>query len=68
MLQVKRIESAISRKERVLIYGDYDVDGTTSVSYDVFFFEKYITDLEYYIPCRYNESYGISLKELIMLV
>ena len=58
---VKRIESAISRKERVLIYGDYDVDGTTSVAMMYSFLKKYITDLEYYIPCRYNEGYGISL-------
>ena len=58
---VKRIESAISRKEGVLIYGDYDVDGTTSVAMMYSFLKKYITDLEYYIPCRYQEGYGISL-------
>ncbi len=57
---VLRIEEAISAGEKILIYGDYDVDGTTSVSVVYSFFKKLYDKLEYYIPDRYNEGYGIS--------
>lgn len=59
---VNRIEKAIENKEKVLVYGDYDVDGTTSVAMMYSFLSKYIEEIEYYIPCRYDEGYGISLK------
>ncbi len=57
---VLRIEAAIAAGEKILIYGDYDVDGTTSVSVVYSFFIKRYDKLEYYIPDRYNEGYGIS--------
>jgi single-stranded-DNA-specific exonuclease len=59
---IGRIEAAIHSNEKVLIYGDYDVDGTTAVSVVYGFFRKYIRRLAYYIPDRYKEGYGISLQ------
>jgi len=59
---VDRIELAIVKKEKVLVYGDYDVDGTTSVAIMYLFLKKQGIEIEYYIPCRYDEGYGISLK------
>ncbi|HEY2581011.1 MAG TPA: DHH family phosphoesterase, partial [Mucilaginibacter sp.] len=62
---ILRIEAAISAGEKVLIYGDYDVDGTTAVSVVYGFFKKQYPNsgkLEYYIPDRYNEGYGISTQ------
>jgi len=61
---VLRIEEAISAGEKVLIYGDYDVDGTTSVAVVYSFFKKIYDHLEYYIPDRYLEGYGISFKAI----
>lgn len=61
-LAVSRIETAIQTQEKILIYGDYDVDGTTSVSL-VYSFLKSLSvaeKLDYYIPDRYKEGYGIS--------
>lgn len=55
-----RIEKAIKNQEKILIYGDYDVDGTTSVSLVYSFFKKFYNNLSYYIPDRYKEGYGIS--------
>ncbi len=58
---VQRITEAIEWNERVLIYGDYDVDGTTSVAVVYSFLRKqYKGQLEYYIPHRYREGYGVS--------
>ena len=59
---VERIEKAIASKEKILIYGDYDVDGTTAVSLVYSFFKKLHDNIEYYIPDRYLEGYGISTK------
>ncbi len=59
---IDRIMTAISRNERVLIYGDYDVDGTTSVALLYSFFYEYYTNLGYYIPDRDTEGYGISIQ------
>ncbi len=59
---VERIEQAISNGEKILIYGDYDVDGTTSVAMVYSFLRKYYDKLYYYIPDRYEEGYGISFK------
>jgi len=59
---IERIEGAIRTNEKVLVYGDYDVDGTTAVSVVYGFFRKYIRRLEYYIPDRYKEGYGISAQ------
>lgn len=59
---VERIEKAMGNGEKILVYGDYDVDGTTSVAMVYSFFSKYYNKLDYYIPDRYNEGYGISYK------
>ncbi len=59
-LAVNRLTKAMKRNEKILIYGDYDVDGTTSVSLVYSFLSKYYSNLEFYIPDRYNEGYGIS--------
>lgn len=57
---VLRIERAIKSNERILIYGDYDVDGTTSVATVALFFLQFYPNIELYIPNRYREGYGIS--------
>jgi single-stranded-DNA-specific exonuclease len=59
---VERIGLAIQRDEKILVYGDYDVDGTTSVSLVYSFLHKRYSNLGYYIPNRYAEGYGISYK------
>jgi single-stranded-DNA-specific exonuclease len=59
-IAVERIESAIRRGEKILIYGDYDVDGTTSVALIYTFFRKIYDKLDFYIPDRDKEGYGIS--------
>lgn len=59
---ISRIERAIGNKEKILIYGDYDVDGTTAVSVVYSFFRDFHSGLEFYIPDRYLEGYGISTK------
>ena len=61
---IERIILAISRNEKVLIFGDYDVDGTTSVALVYSFFKKYISQIRYYIPDRYTEGYGISFQSI----
>jgi single-stranded-DNA-specific exonuclease len=57
---IKRIEKALGQKQRILVYGDYDVDGTTAVALVYKFLRKFTTNLDYYIPDRYDEGYGIS--------
>jgi single-stranded-DNA-specific exonuclease len=57
---VYRIEKAIAEKQNIMIYGDYDVDGTTSVSLTYSFFKEIYPNIIYYIPDRYKEGYGIS--------
>ncbi|MDR2121070.1 MAG: single-stranded-DNA-specific exonuclease RecJ [Tannerella sp.] len=59
---VKRLNKALGNKEKILIYGDYDVDGTTAVSLVYKFLRPYSSLLDYYIPDRYDEGYGISYK------
>lgn len=59
---IERITKAISNKEKILVYGDYDVDGTTAVSIVYSFFHQFHSGLEYYIPDRYAEGYGISYQ------
>jgi len=58
---IDRINEAIRNNERVLIFGDYDVDGTTAVSLVYSFIKAHIASVGYYIPDRYKEGYGISL-------
>lgn len=57
---VARLNEAMGKKERILIYGDYDVDGTTAVSLVYKFIRQYYSNVDYYIPDRYNEGYGVS--------
>ena len=57
---VDRISTAMSRNEKILVYGDYDVDGTTSVALLYSFLRERHNNLDYYIPDRYNEGYGLS--------
>lgn len=59
---VERIHQAIEKKERILIYGDYDVDGTTAVAVVYSYFKLLSPDIEYYIPHRFTEGYGVSKK------
>ena len=57
---VDRLNQAMGKKERILIYGDYDVDGTTAVALVYKFLQQFYSNIDYYIPDRYNEGYGIS--------
>lgn len=57
---IQRIENALANHEKIMIYGDYDVDGTTSVALAFSFFSQLTENIEYYIPDRYLEGYGIS--------
>ena len=61
-LAVKRLETAIKKGEKILVYGDYDVDGTTSVAMLYSFIREYHPHVDYYIPDRYAEGYGVSFK------
>ena len=61
---VERVEEAVAKREKIMVYGDYDVDGTTAVAL-VYKFLRYIighTNLMFYIPDRYTEGYGISTR------
>lgn len=61
---VTRIEKAIQDNEKILIYGDYDVDGTTAVSLVYIYLKKFHERLDFYIPDRYSEGYGISYQSI----
>lgn len=59
---VDRLNDAMGRKERIMIYGDYDVDGCTAVALVYKFLQQFYSNIEYYIPDRYDEGYGVSRK------
>lgn len=59
---VERLEKAIANDEKIMIYGDYDVDGTTSVALVYSYLLNHTQNIEYYIPDRYEEGYGVSEK------
>ena len=59
---VDRLNEAMGRKERILVYGDYDVDGCTAVALVYKFLQQFYSNIEYYIPNRYEEGYGVSQK------
>lgn len=59
-IAVQRIEAAISGGENILVFGDYDVDGTTAVSLVSSYLRSYYPNVDTYIPDRYNEGYGVS--------
>ena len=61
---VDRLNDAMGRKERIMVYGDYDVDGCTAVALVYKFLQQFYSNIEYYIPDRYEEGYGISKKAL----
>ncbi len=61
---VDRLNDAMGRKERIMVYGDYDVDGCTAVALVYKFLQQFYSNMEYYIPDRYEEGYGISKKGL----
>ena len=61
---VARLNKALSIREKILIYGDYDVDGTTAVSLVYGFLRQYTTNIGYYIPDRYSEGYGVSWQSI----
>lgn len=63
-IAVDRISSAIDKNEKILIYGDYDVDGTTSVALLYSFLQNFYTNIDYYIPNRDREGYGVSKQGL----
>ncbi|MCM1109982.1 MAG: single-stranded-DNA-specific exonuclease RecJ [Clostridium sp.] len=61
---VERLNAAMGAKERIMVYGDYDVDGTTAVALVYKYLLNYYSNLEYYIPTRYDEGYGISKRSI----
>lgn len=61
-IAVDRLNEAMGAKEKILIYGDYDVDGCTAVSLLYRFLQKYYSNIDFYIPDRYDEGYGVSKR------
>ena len=61
---VERLHEAITKGQKILVYGDYDVDGTTAVALVYSFVRRFTKRVEYYIPDRYDEGYGVSYKGL----
>ena len=59
---VARVQAAVSSGEKILVYGDYDVDGTTAVSLVYSFLRRLTPDVDFYVPDRYDEGYGVSYK------
>lgn len=59
---VDRLNDAMGRKERIMVYGDYDVDGCTAVALVYKFLQQFYSNIDYYIPDRYDEGYGVSYK------
>lgn len=61
-IAVDRLSTAIKKNEKILVYGDYDVDGTTAVALVYSFIREHTSNVEYYIPDRYKEGYGVSFQ------
>ena len=61
---VERVETAIKNNEKILIFGDYDVDGTSAVALVYSFLKNLASNIEYYVPDRYQEGYGISVLSI----
>lgn len=59
---VERLHKAVEGSEKILIYGDYDVDGTTAVALMYSFLKRFTSKIDFYIPDRYDEGYGVSIK------
>ncbi|OFY67029.1 MAG: single-stranded-DNA-specific exonuclease RecJ [Bacteroidetes bacterium RIFCSPLOWO2_02_FULL_36_8] len=62
---VARISTALNKKEKILVYGDYDVDGTTSIALMVSYLKSQQATVEFYTPDRYKEGYGVSLPGIV---
>ena len=63
-IAVDRLNDAMGRKERIMVYGDYDVDGCTAVALVYKVLQQFYSNIEYYIPDRYDEGYGVSRKSI----
>ena len=61
---VNRLNKAMGLKEKILVYGDYDVDGTTAVALVYKYLQNFYSNIDYYIPTRYDEGYGISKRSI----
>ena len=61
-IAVDRLNDAMGRKERIMVYGDYDVDGCSAVALVYTFLPQFYSNIDYYIPDRYDEGYGVSIK------
>ena len=61
---VARLNRALGAKEKIMVYGDYDVDGTTAVALVYKYLQNIYSDLVYYIPTRDDDGYGISLQSI----
>lgn len=61
---VERLNRAMGAKEKIMVYGDYDVDGTTAVALVYRYLQNYYSEIEYNIPTRYDQGYGISIKTI----
>ncbi len=61
---VSRLNKAMGSKEKIMVYGDYDVDGTTAVALVYKYLSNYYSNIDYYIPTRYDEGYGISRRAI----
>lgn len=61
-LAVERLHKAVTEGEKILIYGDYDVDGTTAVALVYSYLKRFTSSIDFYIPDRYDEGYGVSVK------
>ncbi len=59
---VGRLNKAMGKKERIMVFGDYDVDGTTAVALVYKYLRQYYSNIDYYIPTRYDEGYGVSRR------
>lgn len=66
-IAVERLNRAMGSKEKIMVYGDYDVDGTTAVALVYRYLQNYYSELDFYIPTRYDDGYGISLQSIDML-
>lgn len=65
---VDRLNRAMGSKEKIMVYGDYDVDGTTAVALVYRYLQNFYSEIDYYIPTRYDEGYGISHRTIDMAV
>ena len=62
---VDRLNDAMGRKERIMVYGDYDVDGCTAVALVYKFLQQFYSNIDYYIPNREGEGYGVSRQGIV---